>query len=303
MSSPRELLEDFLAERALYVSESTVRDDRFHLRRFFRFLESEGVEDVAGVGFDHLDRYRVHLETVPGERGAIASPSYCHKSLAISRHFLNSCEELVLVDFSLYQLPHVVKAKPVKVPSPDQVKLLLEAPNSKTPPGLRDRLILESFYTMALRRRESQRLSLADISLNKKTVRVMGKRQRERILPLADRLAKLLSVYIKDVRPHLRPLSQESALWISPQTGKRLGFTYLCEIVVRNAKRLGLGKMTPHLLRHAGATHMLEGGARLEDIQLFLGHSSPTSTERYTHVDLQQLKAVHQRSHPRCGDD
>lgn len=301
MPSPRELLEPFLVERALYVAEGTVKHDRFHLELFFGFLDSRRVREVGAVTFEHLDAYAFHLETEPGKRGRIASPPHKQKALQVSRLFLSwaSCRGLSLVDFELYELPHSVRVTTVAVPSVEQVTRLLEAPDTSHPQGRRDNLILESFYTLGLRRRECHRLSLGDISLGKRTLRVLGKRQRERLMPLSDRLTELFSRYLHEDRERLRPNPGEEALWVSPQTGGRLSFTYLRNVVGRYAKKLGLGNIYPHLLRHACATHMLEGGATLQEVQLFLGHSSPASTERYAHVSNEELKAVFLASHPR----
>lgn len=300
MSSPRSLVDAYLVERSLYVSSSTVTNDIFHLERFFEFLDSRGLDHVGLVSFDHLDAYRRQLETVPGKRGKIVSDTFKHKSLQVPRFFLNwvSCRGLTLVDFSLYPLPHRT-ANEILVPTVQQVNMLLEAPDPTKPAGWRDRLVLESFYTLGLRRRESHRLSIGDLNFNQQTVRVVGKRQRQRLLPLSDRLCQLLAMYLKEMRPRLRPFPDEQALWISPQSGTRLGFTYLRDIVRRNASRLGL-QIYPHLLRHACATHMLEAGATLKHIQAFLGHDSPSSTERYAKVTGPELRKEFDRCHPRA---
>lgn len=305
MPSPRELLEPYLVERALYVAEATVSHDRFHLGLFFEFLDSRSVHEVGAVTFQDLDAYSHHLDTVPGKRGKTASPAHKQKALQVSRLFLSwaCCAGHSLVDFERYQLPHRVRVEMVEVPSVEQVKKLLEAPDTSRPQGRRNRLVLESFYTLGLRRRESYQLSLSDISLSKRTVRVLGKRRRERTLPLTDRLTELFRRYLQEDRPRLRPNPGEEALWVSPQTGNRLSFTYLRVVVGGYAKKLGLGNIYPHLLRHACATHMLEGGATLQEIQLFLGHSSPNSTERYAHVGAEELKAVFKACHPRCRNE
>ena len=300
MSSPRELLKSYLEERALFVSASTVKDDRFQLQRFFKFLDLQEVTQVGAVTLETLHSYQRYLETVPGERGVLASGAYLYKSLSHPKLFLvwAAGKGLSLVDFSLFPLPHQSQSV-VEVPTVDQVKKLLEAPGPNSPPGGRDRLILESFYTLGLRRRESHRLNVMDVSLSRATVRIWGKGQRERLLPLSDRLTLLFSNYLRDVRPHLRPYPNESALWVSTQNGGRLSYRSLQAIVTKYGKQVGFPEVYPHLLRHACATHMLEAGAELPKIQAFLGHSDPSSTERYTQVDTEQLKAVFHSCHPR----
>lgn len=301
MSSPRALLEPYLAERALYVSESTVSGDFFYLSRFFEFLEGRGVEHVGAVSFEALKAYRYRLETVPGKRGRLVSKAFKHKSLHVPRLFLLWAfrEGHTLVDFDSFPLPHRTLPE-IVVPTVAQVEKLLDSPDPDSPPGRRDRLVLESFYTLGLRRRESHRLNIDDLDLSRQTVRVMGKRSRERLLPLSSRLCKLFGDYLKKDRPCLRPFPSERALWVSPQNGTRLGHTYLRCIVWRNSEELGLGRIYPHLLRHACASHMLESGARLEQIQAFLGHTVPSSTDRYAQVTDSELKDHFERCHPRA---
>jgi integrase/recombinase XerD len=301
VSSPRELMEPYLAERSLYVSASTVTGDLFHLSRFVDELEDKGLSHVGLITFEVLDRYRHQLDTVPGERGSLYSDAFKHKALQVPRLFLlwSFREGHTLVDFSSYPLPHRTLPE-IEVPSVEQVRKLLEAPDASRPPGRRDRLILESFYTLGLRRRESHRLDIGDLNFTQQTVRVVGKRQRERLLPLSQRLCRLLADYLKESRPYLRPFPGEQALWVSPQNGTRLSYTYLRSIVWRNSQKLGLGKIYPHLLRHACATHMLEAGAKLEQIQAFLGHNVPSSTERYAQVTDAELRREFERCHPRC---
>ena len=181
MPSSRELVESFLVERALYVCQSTVSHDRFHLSLFFDFLDGERISEVGEVTFQELDSYGRHLDTVPGKRGKTASPEHKGKALQICRLFLSwtFSRGETLVDWELYQLPNRVRVKNVEVPSPEQVNKLLEVPDISRPSGRRDRLVMESFYTLALRRRESYRLSLSDLNLGRQTLRVVGKRQRE----------------------------------------------------------------------------------------------------------------------------
>lgn len=300
MSSPRELSELFLAERALYVAEATVAGDRWYLERFFDFLDGVGVDHVGLVDFECFQGYRAHLEEQPGRWGRGFGDAFLQRSMQVPRLFLNWAfsNGYTLVDFGLFPLPHRVLPE-IEVPTVDQVRRLLAEPDPSTPSGFRDLLVMEFYYTLALRRRESHRLDLGDLSLSRQTVRVVGKRKRERVLPLSDRLCAQIDRYLRESRPQLRPHPGEPAFWISPQSGRRLGYTYLREIVRRYSERLGL-EIYPHLLRHASATHLLEGGAELPQIQAYLGHSNPNSTQRYAKVQPLELKAEFERCHPRA---
>lgn len=303
MSSTRELLEPFLVERALYVAESTLAGDAFHIERFFEFVEGLGLVHVGQISFSHLEAYHKELEGQTGRWGRPFSETHIFAALHKPLLFLRwaFCGGHTLVDFADYPLPHRPTPNEIQVPTVDQVKRVLEAPDPNSPAGKRDRLILESFYTLGLRRRESYRLDIPDVNLQKQTIRVVGKRQKERLLPLSDRFCKLLDNYFRQVRPALRPYPEEPALWISHQNGTRLSFTWLRAMVWRHSQKVGL-EFYPHLLRHACATHMMEAGADLKKLQLFLGHARLCSTQRYTHVTCQELKSIHQATHPRANE-
>ena len=288
MPSTREPLESYLAERSLRVSPGSLKSERFYLERFSQFLKSLGVDEVGSVSPRHLELYRRHLETIPGTRGKKASLPYVRTNLSACRLFLVWClgAGCTLVDFQSYPLP---KCRPseIRVLTVDQLRKLLEAPTN-----LRDSLILESFYTLGLRRVESYRLDLADVRLSRGTVRVTGKGGRERILPISERMCRLFDAYFKEVRPRLSPGPTEAALWVS-KLGARLGYESLRAVVRRSAAKVGLHGVYPHLLRHSCATHMLEGGASLQQVQAFLGHDDLASTERYTHPsDVEVLREI-----------
>lgn len=300
MPSPREIATDFLKARALVVSAATVRGDDWYLSRFFEFLRGLGVTEVQAVREEHLDHYHAGLKKAVNRFGRPVSAYYIYRSVMVPKIFLVWAREagFVLLDFSGYRLEKPAK-KPVKVPNVEQVSRLLEAPDAGTPEGLRDALILEFFYTLGVRRRECHGLNVGDLDLRAETVLVAGKRYRERLLPLSPRLVELLTRYLWNARLKLRPHPDETALWVSPQTGRRLGYSYLHHLVVNLGSELGL-KMRPHLLRHACATHLLEAGADIEAIQTLLGHKQAGSTAIYAGVKPLELRTEFARCHPRA---
>lgn len=304
MSSPRELLEEYRVERALWVAPSTLKGESFYTERFLGFLDSQGVHQVGEISFEMLDGYRELLETGLDGQGKPLSACYRYKSVAYPRSFLvwASRRGHTLVDFESYPLPSQERVE-VLPPTPAQVERLLAAPDTSKPTGLRTLLIMESFYSLALRRAESHRLNIGDLDFRRRVVRVSGKPQRERLLPLSDRLSKLLQRYLDEARPAFRPLPEEEALWVSSSTGERLGEVVLRSCVTTISERLGLGKIYPHLLRHACATHLHEAGAELCHIRDFLGHSTIASTERYVHVGAAELGRFVRDFHPRQSED
>lgn len=302
MSSPRELLEPFLLELSLSLSSSTVGAYRYQLGWFFEFLDSRDLRQVGCITPDDLLAYRHRLDTVPGKRGKLFSERYKQLALQVPTAFLKWAYQTghTLVDFEngpVNKAPYPTE-KPVL--SVRQISRFLEAPDPNSPSGRRDRLILDIFYTLGLRRQESLRLNLADISFQRQTLRVMGKGRKERLMPLSERLCKLLDRYMRNIRPSLRPFPDEEALWVSPYSGRRLTSESLLNIVLKYGEKVGLEGMHPHLLRHCCATHMLEAGACLRRIQQFLGHASTKSTDLYTRVSSEELKREFRRCHPRA---
>jgi integrase/recombinase XerD len=184
---------------------------------------------------------------------------------------------------------------PRHIPGPDQVRRLLRQPDVKTPLGLRDRAILELFYSTGLRRQELARLGMYDVDFNENAVFVrQGKGGKDRFLPLGKTARHWLEKYLQSVR---RPPG-ETALFL---TCFRKGFSpaSLNALIEKYMAKAGLPwKMGCHLLRHACATHMLQGGAQLRYVQEILGHARIKTTEIYTHLHPQDLHAAIRRAHP-----
>jgi integrase/recombinase XerD len=190
-----------------------------------------------------------------------------------------------------------------------QVKAILEAPDAATADGLRERALLELLYACGLRISEALRLDLDDLSLGEATVRVIGKGDRERLLPVGAVAIDALARYIELARPAWleRGLAREprfgwrgGALFLSVQ-GRRLSRMSAWRGLRRAALQAGVkGRVTPHTLRHSFATHLLEGGADLRVVQELLGHASITTTQLYTHLTGERIKQVYARAHPRA---
>ncbi|HUB24234.1 MAG TPA: site-specific tyrosine recombinase XerD [Tepidisphaeraceae bacterium] len=185
-----------------------------------------------------------------------------------------------------------------KVLSGEQVVRLISAPDAKSPLFLRDTAILELLYASGLRASELCDLETKQVNLDVGCVRVFGKGSKERIVPLGQPAAAAISNYLAECRPRLEK-SPNEFLFLS-RTGKRLDRVALWLLVEKYARRSGLFKqVSPHVLRHCFATHLISGGADLRVVQELLGHSDISTTQVYTHVDSARLKAVHQKFHPR----
>jgi site-specific recombinase XerD len=171
-------------------------------------------------------------------------------------------------------------------PKESEIDELLDLADGETPLALRNRALLELLYSAGLRSAEAVGLDLADVDFEREALHVRGKGDKERLVPLGEEAAHHLARYLRDARPSLAR-GAEDAVFLSAR-GRRLD-TSMVRRLVRH----------PHRLRHAFATHLLEGGADLRTIQELLGHASLSTTQIYSHVDAKRLRRVYDRSHPR----
>lgn len=186
-----------------------------------------------------------------------------------------------------------------KILSESDVESLLAAPDVETPLGLRDRAMLETLYASGLRVSELVTLTTAQVSHDMGVVRVIGKGSKERLVPLGEEALAWLTRYTSEARPRLITGRASDALFVTQRGGAmtRQAFWHL---IKRYCARAALTKsVSPHTLRHAFATHLLNHGADLRVVQLLLGHSDISTTQIYTHVARERLKALHAKHHPR----
>ena len=182
-----------------------------------------------------------------------------------------------------------------------QVEALLAAPDADTPLGLRDRAMLEILYACGLRVSELVGLRVFELSLTEDVLRVLGKGSKERLVPLGEEAAAWAGRYVAEVRPALLAGRTSDALFLT-----RRAAPMSRQMFWRLIKRYGLSagmdpaRLSPHTLRHAFATHLLNHGADLRVVQLLLGHADISTTQIYTHVARERLKALHARHHPRA---
>lgn len=180
-----------------------------------------------------------------------------------------------------------------------EVEALLEAPDAEQPLGLRDRAMLEVLYATGLRVSELVGLDLSQVNLQQGLIRVVGKGDKERLVPLGEEAVAWLERFLRQGRMLIVGARPTSALFPTRQ-GHAMTRQAFWQLIKRYAQQAGIGRpLSPHTLRHAFATHLLNHGADLRVVQLLLGHSSLSTTQIYTHVARERLKAVHGRHHPR----
>lgn len=289
------------AQRGL--SQNTLRVYLADLASFRHYLCQ------TGMGLTDMDRamlrgYLAWLATSAGER----SKGYARVSVARKLSVLRSFYRF-LVQEGLFRSTPVLSGRSfrLKVQRPlpgflgkGEVQRLLDSPNDTTPLGTRDRAILEVLYACGTRLAEIQSLNLADVHFPRQEILVRGKGSKERWVVFGQPTGKALTRYVNEARPLLAAGPQE-ALFLN-RYGERLSRRSIEKLVRGYAARAGTRDgVHPHTLRHTFATHMLEGGADLRVIQELLGHSSPTTTQIYTHVTNQEALAAYLNHHPRSG--
>jgi len=179
------------------------------------------------------------------------------------------------------------------------IEVLLNAPNLEQPIGLRDRTMLEVLYASGLRVSELVSLQVAQVSLDMGVVRVMGKGGKERLAPLGEEALEWISRYMTEARLELLGGKASEALFVTAR-GTAMTRQAFWHLIKRHASQAGINKpLSPHTLRHAFATHLLNHGADLRVVQLLLGHSDISTTQIYTHVASARLKELHAKHHPR----
>jgi len=228
------------------------------------------------------------------------------RSLARRISVLKSFYRFCLVDGRLDKNPAASLTSPKmwsalpKCLSENEVKTLLEKPDSSDPRGLRDRAMFEVMYAAGLRVSELITLRPADVRLKDEFILCRGKGSKERIVPLGKSAAKAVARYLDKARPVFAAKRDGEALFLTRRGGPftRQGFWKMMKV---RAKAAGLlPKVHPHVLRHSFATHLLEHGADLRSVQMMLGHSQITTTQIYTHVSRERLRRVYDKYHPRA---
>jgi integrase/recombinase XerD len=278
------------------VSPHTLAAYRSDLMRFVRWRRSAAPGPLSRLNVSTLSGYVDSL----AESG-LAPSSICRHLASLSTFFRFLVLEGRLTDnvAKLLMAPAVWDRLPT-VLSPGAVERLLEAPNTGTRLGRRDRAALETLYATGCRASEVAGLRPNDLDLKSGMVRCIGKGNKERRVPLGSRAITALEVYLRLDRPALVAGRRDTATVFVSKSGRPLTRIGLWSIVKRSARSAGLPTtISPHTLRHSFATHLLAGGADLRAVQEMLGHASIATTQVYTRVELSRLRQVHARFHPR----
>ncbi len=294
-------LDHLTVERGL--SRNTVEAYRRDLARYVAFLRRKGVEDAASAGEREISGFVRELsasEYLPGRRYRASSVARALAAVRSFHKFLVREGDTVADPAEGVTRPRVPRTLPRPL-TVDEVASLIGAPSdNRTPVALRDRAILETLYGAGLRISELVGLDVDDVDVEECSVRVLGKGARERVVPVGRYAVSALKAYLVRARPALARPRTRGALFLN-QRGGRLTRQGCTNIVKAMARRAGIRKrVTPHMLRHSFATHLLEGGADVRVVQELLGHASVATTQIYTLVTQDHLREVYDEAHPRA---
>jgi integrase/recombinase XerD len=284
------------------MSAHTVRCHDCGLQKFIAWCDERGVTQPQDITLPMIERYQKHLYHYRKSNGqalslgsqiaALKPIRPWFKWLTRNRHIgMNPASELIL--------PKKPIALPRSILSLAEVEQILNQCDVDTPLGIRNRAMFEVLYSSGIRRMEAVNLKMWDIDIERGTLMVRhGKGNKDRLLPIGERACAWLRRYIEEVRPLLESGNDDGLLFLY-ELGGAIPPDRLSDLVKRHMQNAGIAYVgSCHLFRHACATHMLEGGADIRFIQEMLGHVSLDTTQVYTRVSINKLKAIHTATHP-----
>lgn len=281
----------------LGLSANTRQAYERDLRLFCKTLGFKNSDALVNVSRDQITGYMTHLK----EKG-LAAATIARKLAAIKAFYRFMTAE----GYMDANPAEVVEAgtKGIKLPrvlSEDEVVRLLNQPDITTAEGFRDRTMLEVLYATGMRVSELINLTLERVDLNMKYIIAFGKGSKERIVPLGSVAAEFLQQYIEKVRPKLTHEDRNTNIVFLAFGGHELTRQRFWQIIRAYGRKANINKaLTPHILRHSFATHLLDNGADLRSVQELLGHSDISTTQIYTHLTNKRLRDIYAKAHPRA---
>lgn len=285
-------LDHLSVERGL--SENTIAAYAGDLKDLRLYLDGLGISSWGDVSRGAISGY---IEKM----GPVFSPRSRARKLAAFRSFFKFLERSGRLQGNPAALVHFPKLNPQlpKVLSASEIESLLGQPNTALPLGQRDKAMFELLYACGLRVSELATLQLRQVFLDPGYLNVLGKGDKERLVPMGEFAAEMLRAYLREGRTLLVKKSFSSDVFVNAR-GEGLTRQGVWKIIKHNALKAGIARnITPHMLRHSFATHLLENGADLRSLQVMLGHSDISTTQIYTHVARERLKEIHRKYHPR----
>lgn len=308
MKTFRDIFDEFISWRkSLNMPETTEKSIRSQAEKFFCFLEELcNVLTPCELRRSHLIAYQKHLVTLTNRKGMPLKPGTINNLVGAARTFLEYLTDNGYVTAKIKDVLRPVKAPsllPTSVLTHAQVKKIIRKIDVSSIEGIRNRAIVELLYSSGIRAGELVRLKLRDVDTKNGVMKVLGKGNKERVVPIGKTAMRYLESYIRGARPHLNPYRKEQLFLNSrgnPITVPRLDviIPYLAD----QAKIKDV-RVTPHTLRRSCTTEMIRGNANLYHVKELLGHETLSTLKHYTKLTINDLKKTHAKCHPRERDD
>jgi len=283
-------------------SKTTIANRYADLVTFTEWTQQRSLTKSNSITKLHLESYQRHIWRHRKQNGKPLAISSQRQRLGAVKDlfkYLTKHNHIPANPASELELPRAEKRLPQQALSHQEIKLILNYPDTTDPLGIRDRAILELLYSTGIRRTELTNLQLTDLNPERQTLQIIqGKGNKDRVVPVGKTTLTWLEKYLDEVRPLLLTNASEKSFFITSY-GESFHPDVISRQVSKHIQQAEIGRSgSCHLLRHTCATHMLEGGADIRFIQQLLGHEKLETTAIYTKVSIEQLKAVHSESHP-----
>ena len=288
-----QFLHYLIVERGL--SKNTIEAYGHNLSRFLDHLKRKGIQELDQVGKLDVKAFLLSLK-----KQGLSAKTVVRNLVALRTFYKFLTQEGMMESNPVDEIesPKTAKTLP-EILSLKEVEQLLEQPNPETPLGVRDRAMLELLYATGLRVSELTRLPINQVNLEGGYVLLYGKGSKERVVPLGKEAMNWIIQYLNTARGKLSKGKDSPSLFVN-RSGKEMSRQRFWKTLKVYGQKAGIRKrITPHLLRHSFASHLLERGADLRSVQMMLGHVDISTTQIYTHVTGERLKKVHERYHPR----
>ncbi|MEE9429931.1 MAG: site-specific tyrosine recombinase XerD [Melioribacteraceae bacterium] len=295
-------MQDFLKEYLSHLkieknlSENSIASYKIDLNKLLIFLETKKISDLNNVAYSNITDFFAALK-----KEGLNSSSVSRYSSSLKGFFLYLFQQKYIEENPTRNLTSTKLSRSLpSVLSFNDVEIILDTPDIKDNLGLRNKAILELLYSSGLRVSELLNLKVADLFLDDHVIRVTGKGNKQRIIPIGSSAINWLTDYMLKVRPlYQKKMKSENIIFLSKR-GTKLTRMAIWKIVRKYVDEANIEKeVHPHTFRHSFATHLLEGGADLRAVQEMLGHADISTTQIYTHIDRDYVKQVHKDFHPR----
>ena len=297
------LIQEFLKTlKVRNLSSTHIKGIAWRLGKFLLYLAGREITEVTGITKEVVSTFQIEQYERINQMGRPNSVGHQNQMLSAVKQFTSYLKEydyIVADPARELRYAKTPKSLPRGILTPTEARKILHAPDTKSVIGYRDRTILEILYTSGIRKDELIGLTLDNVDYTDGFLRVVGKGNKERVVPLGRIACRYLENYIKSVRPELLRDPYEKTVFLS-QRHRPLSKNMVWELTKRHARKAKITKnVHPHTFRHTCATQMLRNKAHIRAVQELLGHESLDSTQVYTHVSITDLKEIHKSCHPR----